>query len=80
LFADTTSLFYRQAWVGLNHSTYGSLSMGRQYEPSFRVVYPADPFRANEVLSPFSAAVLTVDKNTLSTQYDSGRASNPILY
>jgi general bacterial porin, GBP family len=80
LFADTTSLFYRQAWVGLNHSTYGSLSMGRQYEPSFRVVYPADPFRANEVLSPFSAAVLTVDKKTLSTQYDSGRASNSILY
>jgi GBP family porin len=80
LFADTTALFYRQAWVGLNHSTYGSLTMGRQYEPSFRVVYPADPFRANEVLSPFSAAVLTVDKKTLSTQYDSGRASNSILY
>ena len=80
LFADTSTLFYRQAWVGLNHSTYGSLSMGRQYEPSFRVVYPADPFRANEVLSPFSAAVLTVDKKTLSTQYDSGRASNSILY
>jgi GBP family porin len=43
-------------------------------------VYPTDPYRANEVLSPFSAAVLAVDKKTLSTQYDSGRASNSILY
>jgi GBP family porin len=80
LFADTNALFYRQAWVGLNDSKYGSLTMGRQYEPSFRVVYPTDPYRANEVLSPFSAAVLTVDRKTLSTQYDSGRASNSILY
>ncbi len=52
--------------------------------PSVRAELPrgvsADPFRANEVLSPFSAAVLAVDRNTLSTQYDSGRASNSILY
>jgi predicted porin len=80
LFADTTSLFYRQAWVGLSDSTYGSLTVGRQYDPSFRVVYPADPFRANEIMSPFSAAVLAVDRNTLSTQYDAGRLSNSILY
>ncbi|CAG4919917.1 porin [Paraburkholderia saeva] len=80
LFADTSALFYRQAWVGLNHTTYGSLSFGRQYEPSFRVIYPTDPFRANEVLSPFSASVLAVDRNTLSTQYDSGRASNSVMY
>ncbi|CAG4918009.1 porin [Paraburkholderia gardini] len=80
LFADTSSLFYRQAWVGLDHATYGSLSFGRQYEPSFRIVYPTDPFRVNEVASPFSAAVLAVDRNTLSTQYDPGRASNSILY
>ncbi|HEY1997761.1 porin [Paraburkholderia sp.] len=80
LFADTSALFYRQAWVGLTHDTYGSLTLGRQYEPSFRVVYPAEPFRANEVLSPFSANVLAVDRKTLSTQYDSGRASNSILY
>ncbi|HZZ11485.1 MAG TPA: porin [Paraburkholderia sp.] len=80
LFADTTALFYRQAWVGLTSAQYGSLTMGRQYDPSFRVIYPAEPFRANEVLSPFSANVLAVDRNTLSTQYDSGRASNSIMY
>ncbi len=65
---------------GLSHDQYGSVTMGRQYEPSFRVIYPSDPFRANEVLSPFSANVLAVDRNTLSTQYDSGRASNSIMY
>ncbi|MGA7782250.1 MAG: porin [Paraburkholderia sp.] len=80
LFADTSALFYRQAWVGLSDAQYGSLTMGRQYEPSFRVIYPTDPYRANEVLSPLSADVLAVDRNTLSTQYDSGRASNSVLY
>ena len=80
LFGDTTALFYRQAWVGLTDSKYGSLTFGRQYEPSFRVVYPADPFHLNEVMSPVSANMLAVDRNALSTQYDSGRASNSILY
>ncbi len=80
LFADTTALFYRQAWVGLQHETYGSLTFGRQYDPSFRVIYPTDPFYVNEILSPLSAAVLAVDRNTLSTQYDGGRASNSIMY
>jgi general bacterial porin, GBP family len=80
LFSDTTSMFYRQAWVGLFDPQYGSVSFGRQYEPSFRVAYPTDPFRLNEVLSPVSAMVLAVDRNPLSTQNDTGRASNSILY
>lgn len=79
-FIDTTALFYRQAWVGLTHGEYGSLTFGRQYEPSFRVIYPTDPFRANDIMSPLSAGVLTVDRNTLSTQFIAGRASNSILY
>ena len=70
LFADTSALFYRQSWVGLQHPVYGSLTFGRQYEPSFRIVYPTDPFYVNEVMSPISAMVLAVDRNTLSTQYD----------
>lgn len=79
-FADTTALFYRQAWVGMSHSDYGSVSFGRQYQPSFRIVYPSDPFRANEIMSPLSAAVLAVDRSTLATQYSSGRTSNSMLY
>ncbi|HEY2024681.1 porin [Paraburkholderia sp.] len=80
LYANTTSLFYRQAWIGLTDAKLGSLAFGRQYEPSFLIAYPADPFRLNENLSLVSANVLAVDRNTLSTQSDSGRASNAILY
>ena len=80
LFADTSALFYRQAWVGLTDDKYGSLAFGRQYQPTFWIVYPTDPFRGNELLSPLSAGVLAVDRNTLATQNVTGRTSNSILY
>ncbi|WP_321912479.1 MULTISPECIES: porin [unclassified Paraburkholderia] len=80
LLADTSAIFYRQAWVGLTHENYGSLTFGRQYQPTFWVVYPTDPFRGNEVLSPLSAAVLAVDRNTLASQSATGRTSNSMLY
>ncbi|KXU82211.1 porin [Paraburkholderia monticola] len=81
-FADTTAMFYRQSWVGLRHDTYGSLTFGRQYQPSFWAVYFTDPFRGNEVLSPLAAADLAgaTDRSTLATQYVSGRTSNSIVY
>ncbi|NVI05161.1 porin [Paraburkholderia youngii] len=80
LFADTTTLFYRQAWVGLFDDKYGSLTFGRQYQPTFLVAYNADPFALNEVLSPLSAAVLAVDRNTLAIQSITGRTSNAMKY
>lgn len=79
-FVDSTSMFYRQSWVGLTNEKYGSLTFGRQYQPSFLVVYPADPFRANELLAPAAAAVVAIDRNTLATQSFSGRTSNSIVY
>lgn len=81
-FVDSTALFYRQAWVGVTHDKYGSLTFGRQYQPSFWAVYPADPFRANEVLSPLAAADLAQasDRSTLATQYSPGRVSNALVY
>ncbi len=81
-FADSTAMFYRQSWVGLKDNTYGSLTFGRQYQPSFWAVYFTDPFRGNEVMSPLAAADLAsaTDKSTLATQYVSGRTSNSIVY
>jgi general bacterial porin, GBP family len=79
-FADTTAMFYRQSWVGMTHEKYGSLTFGRQYQPSFWIVYPADPFRADEALAPAASAVLTADRNTLSTQNMTGRTSNSMFY
>ncbi|WP_044043457.1 porin [Caballeronia insecticola] len=81
-FADSTAMFYRQSWVGIKHDTYGSLTFGRQYQPSFWAVYFTDPFRGNEVMSPLAAADLAsaTDRSTLATQYVSGRTSNSIVY
>lgn len=79
-FVDSSTLFYRQSWVGLNDEKYGSLTFGRQYQPTFWAVYPTDPFRGDEVLSPLSAAADAVDRHTLATQSATGRSSNSIVY
>ncbi|MFX1674813.1 porin [Paraburkholderia sp. A2WS-5] len=79
-FVDSSALFYRQAWVGLNHAQYGSLTLGRQYQPTFWAIYPTDPFRGNEVLSPLAAAASAVDMKTIATQSAQGRSSNSIVY
>ncbi|MFL9868921.1 porin [Paraburkholderia fungorum] len=80
LFVDSSTLFYRQAWVGLTHIDYGSLTFGRQYQPTFWAIYYTDPFRGDEVLSPVAAAAVAVDRHTLATQAASGRTSNSIEY
>lgn len=79
-FIDSSTLFYRQSWVGLAHADYGSLMFGRQYQPTFWAIYYTDPFRGDEVLSPLAAVAVEVDRNTLATQAASGRTSNAIEY
>ena len=78
-FVDPTAMFYRQAWVGLNHADYGRLTFGRQYQPTVLAIYPTDPFLGNELLSP-ATIVGAVDVNTLATQSIQERTSNSILY
>ncbi|WP_322045825.1 porin [Paraburkholderia sp. J67] len=79
-FADTGAMFYRQSWVGLAHEKYGTLTFGRQYQPTFWILYPSEPFRANEVLSPLAAAGNVVDRNTIGMQTSGGRSSNSVVY
>ncbi|MEM5311162.1 porin [Paraburkholderia sp. JHI869] len=79
-FSDTSMMFYRQSWVGLTHEKYGTLSLGRQYQPTFWVLYPGDPFYANEVLSMLAAAGNVVDRNTIGMQASGGRSSNSVVY
>lgn len=79
-FGDTSALFYRQAWVGLTHEQYGTLTLGRQYQPTFWVLYPGDPFSANELLSPLAASGNVVDRNTIAVQTSGGRSSNSVVY
>ncbi|NLP60063.1 porin [Paraburkholderia sacchari] len=79
-FGDTSAMFYRQAWVGLSHGKYGTFTLGRQYQPTFWVLYPGDPFFANEVLSPLAAAGNVVDRNTIGMQASGGRSSNSVVY
>jgi len=79
-FGDTSVMFYRQAWLGLTHEQYGTLTLGRQYQPTFWVLYPADPFFGNEVVSLLAAAGSAVDRNTLGMQTGGGRSSNSVVY
>jgi predicted porin len=79
-FSDTSMLFYRQAWVGLIDQKYGTLTLGRQYQPTFWALYPGDPFYANEVLSLLGAAGAVFDRNTIGMQASGGRSSNSVVY
>ena len=79
-FVDSTAMFYRQAWMGLSDEKYGSLTFGRQYQPTFWPDYYTDPFRGDELLSPLAAIAVAVDKHTLATQSSAGRSSNAIVY
>jgi len=40
-----TSLFNREAYVGLGSTTYGSIQLGNQFTPAFFITTRADPFQ-----------------------------------
>ncbi|MCA8095118.1 porin [Burkholderia anthina] len=80
LYLDSTAMFVRQSWVGLQDDKYGMLTFGRQYGPGFYLVYPTDPFGLNDATSLYAGNMTAIDRNTLATQYDAGRADNSIMY
>jgi general bacterial porin, GBP family len=80
LYSDTTALFGSQSWIGFQHEKIGTITLGRQYDPAFYVIYPSDPFRLSDAVSPFNGGLAAIDKKTLATQYNNGRASNSIMY
>ena len=65
------SLFQRQSYVGLKSTSYGQLTMGRQYTPYYLTAGMGDPFSLG-----FAGNI----KNLFPVGGNATRASNTVLY
>jgi predicted porin len=63
--------FGRQAWVGLSSSTYGALTLGRQYVPQYNTLDAADPFGTGAGSAGESGVVSTISRANNSVVYTS---------
>ena len=77
ILADTGSYaqgglpFGRQAWVGLSSSTYGALTLGRQYVPQYNTLDAADPYGTGAGSAAESGVVSTISRANNSVVYTS---------
>lgn len=53
--SNPTTLFNREAFVGLGHASYGSIQLGSQWSPSLLLTAKVDPFRRSN-----TGAILTL--------------------
>ena len=70
--------FTRQSFVGVEGTSWGSLTLGRQYTPIFRTVWRADPMGVNSVFSPVTLWAQTDSQPGL--QAWAARSDNAIMY
>lgn len=66
------ALFNRQAFVGLSHTAFGALSLGRQYTPYYLAL--------SQVGDPFAIGTAGAAKNLFPTAGPNTRTSNAIVY
>ncbi len=69
--------FTRQSWVGLGGG-WGTVTMGRQYTPLFRVTWRPDPYGVNSIFSPIVLWAQTQGQTGLLPW--ASRADNAVMY
>lgn len=74
----TNTLRARQTWVGLSHAKLGTLTLGRQYAPSFAASFRNDAFASSTGIG--SLARLTLTGNNTISGTNGGRIDNSIAY
>lgn len=67
-----SGIFDRQAFVGLKSSTFGTVTLGRQYTPLYLAL--------SQVADPFGVGYAGSAKNLFPTVGSDTRASNTVLY
>jgi GBP family porin len=65
-------MFNRQSWVGLG-SSWGQVTLGRQFRPEARAVFGMDPFDAGSVASPPNTYANTVFRSDNAIVYETPR-------
>lgn len=77
---DTTSLFNRASYIGMQNPTYGQLTMGRQYTSAGAAALGADPFLGVAHESVYTYFLGTTDLGLGANSDALGRLPNTLRY